>query len=485
MKDNKELQPKVVFDCFAEVNRVPRPSKKEEAMIAFLENFGRSLNLETHTDPTGNVIIRKPATPGNEKRRTVILQSHMDMVCEKNADVDFDFMTDPIRTVTEGEWMKADGTTLGADDGIGVAMQMAVLRSDDIEHGPVECVFTRDEETGLTGAMGMQSGFMSGDYLINLDSEDEGQIYVSCAGGARTTGFFPFLSEAVPAGYYFFKITVKGLTGGHSGDDIEKKRGNANKWLVRFLCDEMEKFDLRLADIQSGGLHNAIPREGWAICAVPMECKETVRVDLNHYIADLEEEYSVTEKNWEIQLESVPAMSEAMNPADMRKMLLALRVIHNGVAAMSQDLEGLVETSSNLASVRKQNDCIVVTTSQRSSLGSARENMSATVRAALVLGGATAETNEGYPGWKMNPDSKILKVAVESYKRLFGREPEIKAIHAGLECGLFSEKYPHLDMISMGPTLRGVHSPDERLLIPTVQMVWDHLLDILRNVPEE
>ena len=222
MKDNKELQPKVVFDCFAEVNRVPRPSKKEEAMIAFLEDFGRSLNLETRTDPTGNVIIRKPATPGYEKRRTVILQSHMDMVCEKNADVDFDFMTDPIRTVVDGEWMKADGTTLGADDGIGVAMQMAILRSNDMEHGPIECVFTRDEETGLTGAMGMQTGFMSGDFLINLDSEDEGQIYVSCAGGARTTGFFPFHPESAPSGYYFFKVTVKGLTGGHSGDDIEK-----------------------------------------------------------------------------------------------------------------------------------------------------------------------------------------------------------------------------------------------------------------------
>ena len=225
MKDNKELQPKVVFDCFAEVNRVPRPSKKEEAMIAFLENFGRSLNLETHTDPTGNVIIRKPATPGNEMRRTVILQSHMDMVCEKNADVDFDFMTDPIRTVTEGEWMKADGTTLGADDGIGVAMQMAVLRSDDIEHGPVECVFTRDEETGLTGAMGMQPGFMSGDNLINLDSEDEGQIYVSCAGGARTTGFFPFCSEAVPAGYYFFKVTVKGLNSTCGPESLHRRSG--------------------------------------------------------------------------------------------------------------------------------------------------------------------------------------------------------------------------------------------------------------------
>ncbi len=479
-----ELKPQVVFDCFAEVNKVPRPSKKEEQMIEYLKNFGLGLNLETLVDETGNVIIRKPATPGYENSKTVILQSHMDMVCEKNADSDFNFMTDAIQTYVDGEWMKAKGTTLGADDGIGIAMQMAVLMSNDIEHGPLECVFTRDEETGLTGAEGMKPGFMSGDYLINLDSEDEGQIFVSCAGGARTVAEFDCPEEALPAGYFHFRVTVKGLTGGHSGDDINKKRANANKLLVRFICDQLEKRDLRLLDIQSGGLHNAIPREGFAVCAVPMADKEAVRIDLNHYIAELEEEYSVTEPSLQVLLESEePVGTVAMERAAARRMLLALRAVHNGVYAMSQDLDWLVETSSNLASIHKEGDKVVVNTSQRSSLGSARINMSAVVRAAFELGGARTETNEGYPGWKMNPNSVILKIAADSYRRLFNEEPKILAIHAGLECGLFSEKYPHLDMISFGPTLRGVHSPDERLHIPSVQKVWDHLLDILKNIP--
>lgn len=484
MAESMALQPKVVFDCFAEVNKVPRPSKKEEKMIEFLRDFGLGLGLETAVDKTGNVIIRKPATPGMEGRKTVVLQSHMDMVCEKNADSDFNFMTDAIQTYVDGEWMKAKGTTLGADDGIGVAMQMAVLKSKDIEHGPLECLFTRDEETGLTGAEGLEPGFMSGDYLINLDSEDEGQIFVSCAGGARTVAEYDYEEEALPDGFFVFRVTVKGLTGGHSGDDINKKRANANKLLVRFLCDELEKYDLRLLDIQSGGLHNAIPREGYAVCAVPVANKEDVRVDLNVFLSEVEEEYSATEPGLQILLESEHLeAATAMDRQTARRMLLSLRAVHNGVFAMSQDLDWLVETSSNLASIHKEAGKVVVNSSQRSSLGSARVNMSATVRAAFELGGARTETNEGYPGWKMNPNSEILKIAEESYKRLFNESPEILAIHAGLECGLFSEKYPHLDMISVGPTLRGVHSPDERLLIPTVQKVWDHLLDILKNIP--
>ena len=477
------LTPKEVFECFDAITKVPRPSKKEEKIIAYLQEFGKDLGLETQVDETGNVVIRKPATPGYEKCKTLILQSHMDMVCEKNATTDFDFMTDAIQTYVDGDWLKAKGTTLGADDGIGMAMQMAVLKATDIEHGPIECVFTRDEETGLTGAEGMKPGFMTGDFLINLDSEDEGEIFVSCAGGARTVAEFDFEEEEIPADYFVFKITVKGLSGGHSGDDINKNRANANKLLVRFLCDQMEKRDLRLLDIQSGGLHNAIPREGYAVCAVPKSEKEAVRIDLNVYLSEVEEEYSVSEPGLQMLLESeVPNSAKAIEASVTRRMLLCLRALHNGVFAMSQDMEGLVETSSNLASVRK-GDKVVVNTSQRSSIGSARVNMSATIRAAFELAGARAETNEGYPGWKMNPNCTILKIATESYVKLFGKAPKVLAIHAGLECGLFSEKYPHLDMISMGPTLRGVHSPDERLLIPTVQMVWDHLLDILKNIP--
>lgn len=482
MSKNNLLQPSIVFDCFAEVNKIPRPSKKEEKMIAFLKAFGEGLGLPTKVDETGNVCISKPATPGYENSKTVILQSHMDMVCEKNKDKDFDFENDAIETYVDGEWLKANGTTLGADDGIGVAMQMAILKSNEIEHGPIECVFTRDEETGLTGAMGMKSDFMTGDYLINLDSEDEGQIFVSCAGGVRTTATYPFPTEDMPEGYFTFRVGVKGLTGGHSGDDINKKRGNANKILVRFLNQEMEKMDLRVVDIQSGGLHNAIPREGYAICAVPMNMKEQVRVDLNVFTAEVEEELAVTEKGILLSLDSCEPAAKVMEKQAMRKMLLSLHAVYNGVFAMSQDIDWLVETSTNLASIHIEGDKVVVTTSQRSSIGSACQHMASVVRAAFELGGAEVLTNEGYPGWKLNPNSEIVKIAKESYVELFGKEPKILAIHAGLECGLFSEKYPKLDMVSFGPTLRGVHSPDEKLLIPTVQMVWDHLLDILKRV---
>lgn len=482
MSKNNLLQPSIVFDCFAEVNKIPRPSKKEEKMIAFLKAFGEGLGLPTKVDETGNVCISKPATPDYENSKTVILQSHMDMVCEKNKDKDFDFENDAIETYVDGEWLKANGTTLGADDGIGVAMQMAILKSNDIEHGPIECVFTRDEETGLTGAIGMKSDFMTGDYLINLDSEDEGQIFVSCAGGVRTTATYPFPTEDMPEGYFTFRVGVKGLTGGHSGDDINKKRGNANKILVRFLNQEMQKMDLRVVDIQSGGLHNAIPREGYAICAVPMNMKEQVRVDLNVFTAEVEEELAVTEKGILLSLDSCEPAAKVMEKQAMRKMLLSLHAVYNGVFAMSQDIDWLVETSTNLASIHVEGDKVVVTTSQRSSIGSACQHMASVVRAAFELGGAEVLTNEGYPGWKLNPNSEIVKIAKESYVELFGKEPKILAIHAGLECGLFSEKYPKLDMVSFGPTLRGVHSPEEKLLIPTVQMVWDHLLDILKRV---
>ena len=477
------LQPKAVFDLFAAINKVPRPSKHEEKIIEYLVQFGKAHGLETEVDEVGNVIIRKPATPGMEGHPTVILQSHSDMVCEKNADVEHDFMNDPIQTYVDGEWLRAKGTTLGADDGIGMAMQMAVLVDDTIKHGPLECVFTRDEETGLTGAMGMKSGFMKGQYLINLDSEDEGQIFVSCAGGARTMGWWQLATEAMPEGFFTFRVKVSGLRGGHSGDDINKFRANANRLLVRFLCDEMEKTDLRLVDIQSGGLHNAIPREGWALCAVPYSYKEQVRVDLNHYLAALDEEIRAAEPDFQIELESQPAATTSLESEGVKRMLLSLRAVTNGVYAMSYDMAGLVETSSNLASIHLlENGRVEVATSQRSSVGSAREDISAAVRAAFQLGGAEVETTEGYPGWKMNPNSRLLEVATDSYRRLFGKEAQVLAIHAGLECGLFSEKYPGLDMISVGPTLRGVHSPEERLHIPTVQLVWDHLLDILQNL---
>lgn len=476
------LQPASVFEMFARINAVPRPSKREEKMIAFLKDFGLSLGLETKVDDTGNVLIRKPATPGMENRPVVILQSHMDMVCEKNNDIEFDFDKDAIQTYVDGEWMKARGTTLGADDGIGCAMEMAILADNSLKHGPLECVFTRDEETGLTGAEGMQPGFMTGQLLINLDSEDEGELFVSCAGGCRTAATFRFTPEAAPADSFFLRLIIKGLTGGHSGDDIDKKRANANKLLARFLYNGMKKWGLRLSDIQAGGLHNAIPREASCLVCLPIKYKEQARVDWNVFAAEVEEEFSVTEKTMEFILESAECAATVL-PADVNCCLIsALQAVDNGVYAMSQDI-ALVETSSNLASIKQvEPGVIFVNSSQRSSLLSNRHNMANTVAAVFELAGAEVEIGEGYPGWAMNPKSEILRIAREQYIRLFKKEPVVRGIHAGLECGLFSEKYPGLDMVSFGPTLRGVHSPDERLLIPTVDMVWRHLLAILENV---
>lgn len=477
-----ELKPAAVFEMFARINKVPRPSKREEKMIAFLKDFGESLGLETKVDETGNVLIRKPASAGMEQKPAVILQSHMDMVCEKNNDVEFNFDTDAIQTYIDGEWLKAKGTTLGADDGIGCAMEMAILADNSLKHGPLECVFTRDEETGLTGAEGMQPGFMTGQMLINLDSEDEGEIFVSCAGGCRTAVTFRFTPEAAPSGSFFLRLTIKGLTGGHSGDDIDKKRANANKLLARFLYNGMKKWGLRLSDIQAGGLHNAIPREASCLVCIPNKYKEQARVDWNVFAAEVEEEFSVTEKTMEFLQESADAAATVLPEDANRRLISALQAVDNGVYAMSQDI-ALVETSSNLASIKQTEPGVIfINSSQRSSLLSNRRNMANTVAAVFELAGAEVEIGEGYPGWAMNPKSELLRIAREQYVRLFKKEPVVRGIHAGLECGLFSEKYPGLDMVSFGPTLRGVHSPDERLLIPTVEMVWKHLLAILENI---
>ena len=484
--NKNELTPRCVFEQFARINEIPRPSKREEKMIAYLLDFGKSHGLATKKDEVGNVLISKPATPGYEDRQTLILQSHMDMVCEKLVDIDFDFDNDAIQTYIDGEWMKAKGTTLGADDGIGCAMELALLDSDDIEHGPIECVFTRDEETGLTGAFGMQSGFMTGNMLVNLDSEDEGQIFVSCAGGKTTTATFTFDREAAPAGYFFMEASLKGLNGGHSGDDINKKRANAIKILARFLYKEVSKMDVRLARFDSGRMHNAIPRDGKVCFAVPASEKETVRADWNVFAAEVEDEFHVTEKAMEFQLESADAQP-VISAAVGQNIIRALQAVDNGVYAMCQDeaVAWLVETSSNVASVTTQEGEMVIVASQRSNVMSNLENQGNTVKALFELAGAQVVQGDGYPAWKMRADSALTRLAVDTYKELFGKDPQVLGIHAGLECGLFSERYPDLDMVSFGPTLRGVHSPDERLHIPTVQMVWDHLLLILKNIPKK
>ena len=445
--DKTNLTPARVFEQFAKINEIPRPSKHEEKIIAYLKEFGESRGLETLVDECGNVLIRKPGTKGHENRKTVVLQSHTDMVCDKLVDVEFDFMNDPIQTYIDGEWLTAKGTTLGADDGIGVAIELAILDSDDIEHGPIECLFTKDEETGLTGAENLQPGFLKGDMLINLDSEDEGQIFVSCAGGVTSYAKFEFNREEAPEGWAFIKASVKGLTGGHSGDDINKKRANAIKLLSRYLYTINQEYGLRLASFQSGKMHNAIPRDGQIVFAIATPVIEKTVAD---------------------------------------KIILALQAVDNGIYTMCQDeaLEWLVETSSNIASVATDEKEMNIVASQRSNVSSNLKNMANTVRATFQLAGATVTGGDGYPAWKMNPNSLLTKIAVDSYKKLFNKEPKVLGIHAGLECGLFSEKYPNLDMVSFGPTLRYVHTPEERLLIPTVQMVWDHLLDILKNIPE-
>lgn len=481
--ENIELKPASVFHYFNEVCQVPRPSKKEEKIIAYLLDFAKRYNLEVKTDEAGNVLMKKSATSGMENCKTIILQSHIDMVCEKNGDVEHDFSNDPIQTYIDGEWLKAKGTTLGADNGIGIATQLALLASDDIVHGPIECLFTVDEETGLTGAFALKEGFMEGDILINLDSEDEGELFIGCAGGANTNAVFSYEEIDVPQDYFFFNVTIKGLTGGHSGDDINKNRANANKLLVRFLTQLQEKYDFYLCQISGGNLHNAIPREASALCAVPMKYKEPVRIDMNIFTAEIENEFSVTEPNLRTELSSESACPKAIDRSTVSRLLKSLHAVHHGVYAMSQEIEGLVETSSNLASIKMADGKICIATSQRSSILSSRKDMSETVRSVFQLAGAEVTTGDGYPGWKPNPSSPILRVAIESYKRLFGVEPKVKAIHAGLECGLFLEKYPSLDMFSTGPTLRGVHSPDERMHIPSVEKFWIHLLDVLAHVP--
>ena len=478
------LQPESLFGYFLKISEIPRGSKNEAQISAYLQNFGKELGYETIADEVGNVLIKKPASPGFENRKTIILQGHMDMVCDKRPDVQHDFTKDPIKTWVDGEWLKAQGTTLGADNGIGVAAAMAILADRNLQHGPINCLFTIDEETGLTGAEALAPELLQGDILVNLDSEDEGEMFIGCAGGVCNYAEFKHVWTSVGGNMFFMKVDINALTGGHSGDDINKNRANANKLLCRFLARVAAKYEFYLCDITGGSLHNAIPRDASAVFAIPAAEKENVRVDFNIFAAEVQDEYSVTEPTMRFTLQSTDPVARAIDPKVTDKLLRAVCAVFNGVFAMSQDVPGLVETSSNLASIKRVSDSVImVTTSQRSSIESARDFVSDSVRAAFELAGAKVTTKGKYPGWKPNMKSAILKVACETYKQLFGEEAKIKAIHAGLECGLFLEKAPHLDMISFGPTMRGVHSPDERLHIASTERWWRHLLLLLENAP--
>ena len=473
---------KRVMDIFLEICTIPRPSGREEKMGEFLMSFAAARGLASRKDEVGNVLISKPATPGYENRPTVILQAHQDMVCEKDATLEHDFLTQPIETYVEDGWLKARGTTLGADDGMGIAMALAILDAGEIEHGPVECLFTVSEETGLTGAENLKPGMMNGRMLINLDSEDEGQIFIGCAGGINTEIEFDYKTEAVPEGFMFLRVGVDKLHGGHSGDDIEKGFANANKILARFLNAAIDKYDLRLCSISGGNLHNAIPRDAVAVIAVPFADRERIRIDFNVFAAQVQDEYHVTERESKFFMETTDPVGQCIETAVARNIIRSVFAVFNGVYAMSMDVPGLVETSSNLARIRTEQGRVTMVASQRSSIESARDAVQATVAACFSLAGAKVRSNEGYPGWAPNPQSELLGIAVRTYKELFGHEPKVRAIHAGLECGLFLTAYPDLDMISIGPTLRGVHSPSERLELATVPMVFDHLLAILRSI---
>lgn len=479
-----DLNPKQVFSIFDEITRIPRPSKKEGKIRQYLLDFAKKHNLEAKTDKVGNVLIKAPATPGHEQAPTVILQGHMDMVCESN-DKSFDFENTPITTIVEGDWVRADGTTLGADNGIGVAASLAVMTDPTAVHGPLEALFTMDEETGMTGAFGLGEDMISGTILINLDSEDDAEIFVGCAGGVDTVCTFKYNRSFAPKDFSYFKIDVAKGQGGHSGGDIHLGRANANKILARFLFDLSKKYEIAISEIDGGNLRNAIPRAAHAIVGVHSNHKETIRVMLNEYAAVIANEYSDLEPTLTISMESVDQPEYSLDTETATNLVRAIYSAPHGVVSMSRELEGLVETSTNLASVKmKDNNTVVVTTSQRSSVDSRKWDIANQVEAHFLLAGAEVEHGEGYPGWKPNLQSPIMEMARDAYKELYGITPAIKAIHAGLECGLFLQKYPHLDMVSFGPTLQNVHSPSERMNIPAVERFYEQLKLTLKKVAD-
>ena len=478
------LEPAPVWAYFKEILEIPRPSKKEEKIIRYLLDFGKKQQLETLQDEVGNVLIRKPATPGMEHKKTVVLQSHIDMVCEKNSDKQHDFENDPIDTHIKDGWVYANGTTLGADDGIGVAAQLAILASDNIPHGPLECLFTVDEETGLTGAFGLKPGFLKSEILLNLDSEDEGQLFIGCAGGQDTQAWLPFDKEPVPEGYTAYKVMVSGLKGGHSGDEINKGHANANKILNRFLWESREELGLKLSLFDGGNLRNAIAREAYAIVLLPEDMEPDLIMFVQNYQEIFRSEYPVTEPDLAFTFSKAEMPDFIIDEDSTFQLLNALYACPHGVITMSQEIDNFVETSTNLASVKFEEDEILITTSQRSSVETEKLDVTNMVTSVFNLAGARTETSDGYPGWTPNPNSAIVEITERSYKKLFQTEPEVLAIHAGLECGLIGDKYPGMDMISFGPTIKGAHSPDERIEIESVQKFWDLTLDVLKNIPE-
>ena len=477
------LEPKRLWELFEDICQVPRPSKKEEKILAFLMQFAEKNGLVYKQDKAGNLVIRKAASKGYEDRATIVLQSHVDMVCEKNEGVEHDFDNDPIRPRIEDGWVKAYGTTLGADDGIGMAAQLAILEAGEIEHGPLECLFTVDEETGLTGAFNLEKGFLEGRILLNLDSEDDGQLFIGCAGGIDTLITMPFQRVNTEVDHLAFKVSVTGLKGGHYGDDIHKGRGNAIKILNRLLWNAEKMYELRLAEIKGGNLHNAIAREAFATITVPRRNGKALKELCLELGNEIKAALKTNEPGLLVEVKESVMPDTLIDYDTQHKLLNALYACPHGVMAMSPDIPNLVETSTNLASIKMSANDLIIVTSQRSSLETGNRDVADMVASVFQLAGGKVKHGDGYPGWEPNMNSEILAITKQAYEKLYNEEPQVLAIHAGLECGIIGEKYPGMDMISYGPTMRGAHSPDEAVEISTVKKFWQLTLEVLRNAP--
>ncbi|WP_299534939.1 aminoacyl-histidine dipeptidase [Ulvibacterium sp.] len=482
----RQLEPFSIWNNFANLNAIPRPSKKEDKIIRFMLDFGDSLGLETFRDRIGNVIIIKPATRGMEDRKTVTLQSHLDMVHQKNADINFDFNRQGIQMFVDGDWVRAKGTTLGADNGIGVATIMALMESTDIPHPRLEALFTIDEETGMTGAMALEGGVLQGEILLNLDTEEDDEIDIGCAGGIDVTATRGYNEKPVPRGVTAYKIEVNGLQGGHSGMDIHRGLGNANKIMNRLLYHSSEQYHTRISEIEGGGLRNAIPRESFAKIVVDKSQAENFEITFETMQRQIVKELQINEPNLQIRLHGLKTVpKKVMGLGAQEKLLKGIYAAHNGVYAMSAAIEGLTETSNNIANVEVKNGQIQIGCLTRSSIDSAKMDLAYALRATFELAGCKVVFQGNYPGWQPNPNSEILKVLVKKYRSLFNEKPEVVACHAGLECGILGQNYPDMDMISYGPTIKGAHSPDERVSISSVGKFWSFTKEILKDIPKK
>ncbi|KPK84637.1 MAG: aminoacyl-histidine dipeptidase [Bacteroides sp. SM23_62_1] len=477
-----DLEPKAVWKIFYELTRIPRPSKKEGRAVQYVREFGERLALPTHVDTVGNVIIKKPATPGFEHLTGIVMQSHLDMVPQKNSDTSHDFEKDPIEAYVDGDWVKAKGTTLGSDNGIGVAAILAILESDALRHGPLEGLFTVDEETGMTGAFNLQPGLIDGKILINLDSEDEGELYIGCAGGMNTTGRLTFTREPVPSGVIAFKIGLTGLKGGHSGLDIHLGRGNSNKLLSRFMYDAGKRFRMRLAAIDGGSLRNAIPRESFAVVTIPENYKTDFLRSVQEYQDLFRSEFGAVEPDLKFIASSADMPGFLIDQIAQEKLFKAVYGIPNGVIRMSTEMPGIVETSANLAIVKSGDETIEMMCLLRSSVDSAKDDLGIAIQSVMELAGAEVVHDGSYPGWKPDVNSPILSTMKKVYQNISGKTPEVKVIHAGLECGIIGDVYKGLDMISFGPTIRFPHSPDEKVHIGSVGKFWKFLIETLKSI---